>query len=87
MRGFTYALAEGARKPLRVILMNAGVKLAVEGSDCLASLKRLEEAGVDMIACGTCVEFYGLKGKLAVGRISNMYEIAERLMEGKVLAP
>jgi len=87
MRGFVYALAEGAGKPERIVLMNSGVKLAAEGSAALPNLKRLADAGVDIVACGTCVEFYGLKGKLGTGRISNMYEIAERLLTGRIVAP
>jgi len=87
MRGFVYALAEGADKPGRIILMNAGVKLAVAGSDSIANLKRLSEAGVDVVACGTCVAFFGLKEKLGAGRISNMYEIAEILVRERVVCP
>jgi len=87
MRGFVYALAEGADKPSRIVLMNAGVKLAVAGSDSMANLKRLSEAGVDVVACGTCVEFFGLKEKLGAGRISNMYEIAEILVRERVVCP
>lgn len=87
MRGFIYALAEGEEKPGRIILMNAGVKLAVEGSDSLANLIRLGEQGVEILACGTCLDFYGIKEKLAAGRVSNMYEIAELLVRGRVLRP
>lgn len=86
MRGFTYALAEAESPPARVILMNGGVTLAVEGSESLQNLKRLAERGVDILACGTCLEFYKLKDKLAVGRVSNMYEIAGRLLEGRTLS-
>lgn len=84
MRGFIYALAEGTERPERIILMNAGVKLAIDDSDSLANLKRLCERGVEILACGTCLEFFGLKERLAVGRVSNMYEIAELLLKGPV---
>jgi intracellular sulfur oxidation DsrE/DsrF family protein len=87
MRGFTYALAEGEARPERVILMNGGVRLAVEGSESLPNLRRLAEVGVDVMACGTCLDYYKLKDKLAVGRVTNMYEIAELLMAGNVLSP
>lgn len=86
MRGFTYALAEGESLPARVILMNSGIRLGIEGSESLANLKKLGERGVDIAACGTCLEFYGLKGKLAVGRVSNMYEIAACLQAGRTLS-
>lgn len=85
MRGFTYALSEAAVPPARLILMNGGVRLAVEGSESLANLKRVSERGVDVVACGTCLDFFGLKEKLGVGRISNMYEIAEALLSGRTV--
>jgi selenium metabolism protein YedF len=82
MRGFVYTLTETERPAQRVILMNSGVKLAVEGSESLGHLKKLEERGVEVLACGTCLEFYGLTKALAVGGITNMYEIAGHLLEG-----
>jgi selenium metabolism protein YedF len=86
MRGFLYALTEAEQVPARIILMNGGVRLAVEGSDSLANLRRLAERGVEILACGTCLEFFQLKDALAVGRISNMYEIAELLLQGRTLS-
>ena len=82
MRGFLYTLTECDEPPLRLIFMNAGVKLAVEGSDSLANLRKLADRGVDILACGTCLEFYKLTEKLGVGRITNMYEIAGLLLDG-----
>jgi len=87
MKGFLYAVAESDAKPVRMIFMNSGVKLTVEGSTQLENLRRLQEAGVDMLSCGTCLDFYGLKEKLAVGRVSNMYEIVGFLSSGRVLRP
>ena len=52
--------------------MNAGVKLAVEGSESLANLRKLAERGVEVLACGTCLEFFQLTDALGVGRITNM---------------
>ena len=85
MRGFLYALAEGEQAPLRIILMNGGVRLAVEGSESLGHLRRLADRGVEILACGACLEFFQLQGALAVGRVSNMYEIAGLLLQGPVL--
>jgi len=65
--------------------MNGGVRLAVEGSESLVNLRRLAAAGVEVLACGTCLEFLGLKDALAVGRVSNMYEIADLLLQGPTL--
>ena len=85
MRGFLYTLTESGEPPLRIILMNGGVKLAVEGSDSLVNLRRLADQGVEILACGTCLEFHGLKDALAVGRVSNMYELADLLQQGHTL--
>ncbi|NTW85936.1 MAG: sulfurtransferase-like selenium metabolism protein YedF [Holophagaceae bacterium] len=86
MRGFVYTLTEAERVPRRLLLMNSGVKLAVEGSESLANLQKLEARGVEVLACGTCLEFFGLTSRLGVGGITNMYEIAGHLMEGPTLS-
>ncbi|HUW71542.1 MAG TPA: sulfurtransferase-like selenium metabolism protein YedF [bacterium] len=86
IRGFLYALTERDEQPDAIILMNHGVLLAVEGSDSLENLRRLVDLGVELLACGTCLEFLGVKNKLAVGRVSNMYEIADRLSSARVLS-
>jgi len=85
LRGFIYTLTEAERVPRRLLLMNSGVKLAVEGSESLANLRKLEARGVEVLACGTCLEFFGLTSLLAVGGITNMYELAGHLMEGPTL--
>ncbi len=85
MRGFLYALTERDTVPDRLILMNSGVRLAASGSESLANLKKLGERGVEILVCGACVEYFGLKADMAVGRISNMYEIAGFLMEERTL--
>jgi selenium metabolism protein YedF len=86
MRGFLYTLTEAEGVPRRIILMNGGVRLAVEGSDSLVNLRRLAERGVEILACGTCLEFYQLREQLAVGRVSNLYEIAGLLLQGRTLS-
>lgn len=83
---FLYALGESDEKPRRIILMNSGVKLAISSAKTTQDLQRLSEAGVEIIACGTCLDFYGLTEELAVGKISNMYDIAEALLEGESLS-
>jgi len=86
MRGFVYALGECELPPRRIILMNGGVKLAIEGSASMENLRSLAELGVEVLACGTCLEFFQLKEALAVGRITNMYEIASLLLQGSTVA-
>lgn len=86
MKGFIYALAEAETPPRRIIFMNSGVKLCTEPSESLPNLRRLAEAGVEILACGTCLDFFKLKDRLAIGRISNMYEISSFLLEGRSLS-
>ncbi len=80
MLAFLFTLTESEQKPEEVILMNAGVRLATEEPQAVEHLKKLEAAGAEILVCGTCLDFFRLKEKLAVGRVSNMYEIVERLM-------
>lgn len=79
MKSFLYALTEVDSPPNIIIFCNAGVKLVVESSDVLESLKSLEQKGIEILCCGACLDFYNLKDKLAVGSVSNMYTIADIL--------
>lgn len=80
VKAFTFALAESDKKPQTLILMNNGVKLTVEGSGVLENLIRLEQSGTKVMVCGTCLDYYGLKNKVKVGTVSNMYDIAETFL-------
>jgi len=72
----------------KVIFVNSGVKLAVEGSPVLDQLRNLEQIGIQILCCGTCLNYFGLKEKLDVGEVSNMYAIIEALSRAqKVLTP
>jgi len=86
MRGFLRTLAEPGERPARIIFMNSGVKLALDDSTALASLRALADVGVEILACGTCLDFYKVKDRLAVGRVSNMLEISGLLLAGKTLS-
>lgn len=87
IKGFIYTLTQIEKKPSKVIFYNSGVRLAVEGPQ-LEDLKKLEEMGVEIMSCGTCLDFYGLKEKLAVGTVSNMYAIVEAISQAtKILRP
>ena len=71
-----------------MLFYNGGARLTVEGSDSLEDLRALEERGVEILTCGTCLNYYGLTEKLAVGSVTNMYTIAEKLAgAGKVVRP
>ncbi|QUI24285.1 sulfurtransferase-like selenium metabolism protein YedF [Vallitalea pronyensis] len=68
-------------KPDALLFYNAGVKLTVQGSPVLDVLTGLQDAGVELLACGTCIDFYHVKDIMKVGRISNMEEISSTMME------
>ncbi len=76
-------LSEVPNRPSCVLLMNRGVWLALEGSQDLALLAALETQGVTVRVCGTCLDFYGVKERLRVGTVSNMYELVELLLAGE----
>lgn len=79
MKSYLYALSESNNLPTDLIFLNGGVKLTTEGSDSIESIKTLVNKGVNIVNCGTCLDFYGLKDKLLVGEISNMYSIVEKM--------
>jgi selenium metabolism protein YedF len=65
--------------PSAVICYNAGVSIAAEGTPTVAALADLEQRGVTVLVCGTCVDYFELKGRIGAGTISNMYDILQRL--------
>lgn len=77
IKGFVYTLTECKPYPKQIILVNGGVKLSSENEDTIENLKVLEESGVEILSCGTCLDYYGLKEKLKVGTVTNMYTIVE----------
>ncbi len=88
MKGFVYALTQLDTAPDTVLLYNGGAKLSAEGADTVEDLKVLQANGAEILTCGTCLSHYGLTDALAVGAVTNMYTIAEILMEaGRVIRP
>jgi selenium metabolism protein YedF len=86
IRGFFHTLSEVQPLPQTLIFFNAGAKLACEGSPVLDDLRALETEGIEMLVCGTCLNYLELTDKLAVGQVSNMYDIAETLLRaGRVV--
>lgn len=79
IKSFIYTLAESTPYPSTMIFYNGGVYLTCEGSPVLEDLKKLEKEGVEIISCGTCLDYYNLKDKLQVGEISNMYTIYDKM--------
>lgn len=88
MKGFIYTLSEMEELPKTILFYNEGVKLAIEGAESLQDLKSLEERGVEILSCGTCLNFYGITEKLRIGSVTNMYTILERQMKAtRVIKP
>lgn len=81
IKGFVYALTQLEYLPQSIIMYNGGAKLAIEGSPCLEDLKTLENLGVEILTCGTCLKHYKIEEKLAVGTVTNMYTIAEKMLQ------
>jgi selenium metabolism protein YedF len=81
MKAFLKTLLDLGTQPSRLILVNSGVQLAAEDSKVLETLQMLSEKGVEIACCGTCIDFYELKGKIKVGVISNMYDIIQSMLE------
>ncbi|MDY6794724.1 MAG: sulfurtransferase-like selenium metabolism protein YedF [Actinomycetota bacterium] len=82
IKAFLNTLAENDPPPWRMVLFNRGVMLAIEGEDTVEPLVNLDKMGVEILVCGTCLDFFGLKDKVAVGTVSNMYDILTTMLMG-----
>ena len=88
IKGFLFALTQLDVLPQTILFYNSGAFLTTEGSESLKDIKSLEQAGVEILTCGTCMNHYGIADKLAVGGATNMYVIAEKQMQaGRILRP
>lgn len=79
LKGFLFALGQQEELPAAILFYNGGAFLTCEGSESLEDLKALEGRGVEILSCGTCLNYYGLSEKLRVGGVTNMYSIVEKL--------
>ena len=82
---FLKALVGNPLRPDKIVCWNAGVKILTDDSPVLETLQVLEGVGVEILACKTCVEHFGLQGKLQAGQISTMPIISDLLMRSDVL--
>jgi selenium metabolism protein YedF len=79
MKSYLYALNESEPLPEAILFINGGVKLPSEGSEVVEHLMNLEKQGVELLACGLCLDFFNLEEKLCVGQVTNMYTIIEKM--------
>lgn len=87
IESFIVALTEQDNYPDYVICYNQGVFLTTERENTVEDFKKLEAGGVKILSCGLCLDNYGLKEKLKVGKVTNMYEIVGLMASHKVVRP
>lgn len=85
LKGFIYAITKQDILPATMLFYNGGAKLTCEGSDSLEDLTYLSSQGVEILTCGTCLNYYELTDKLTVGSVTNMYAIAEIMMQADLI--
>lgn len=85
MKAMGYALNQLNPLPDTVIFYNGGAYLTCEGSPILEDVKTLAEAGVEILTCGTCLNFFGIADKLQIGEVTNAYDIAEKCCQADVV--
>lgn len=87
LEGFIYALTEQDELPTYVVCYNKGVTLTTLNDKTVADLNTLMDKGVQVLSCGLCLDYYGLKEKLRVGQVTNMYRICELMRSHPVVKP
>jgi selenium metabolism protein YedF len=86
-RNFLRMLRDNEPRPATLIFINTGVRLTTEGTPVLEEMLELEKLGVELLSCGTCLDFFNIREKLIAGRASNMGEIYAQLgAAGKVIS-
>jgi len=85
MKGFLYALSQQEQLPTTILFYNGGASIPCEGSVSLEDLQNMAAQGVEILTCGTCLNFYGLTDKLAVGEVTNMYAIVEKMTQADLI--
>ena len=83
MRNFIMTLVELSELPDRMLFINTGVLLTAEGSDVIEALQALGNRGVEVLSCGICLDFYKKKELLAAGGVTNMFTIAESMLQAR----
>lgn len=79
LNGFMNAALSLPHKNCTVILISNAVKLAIRGSYALDILNKLQQEGVGILICGTCLDFFRMRDEVAIGTVSNALEIMQRM--------
>jgi selenium metabolism protein YedF len=88
MENFIKAVKDLERLPLKMVFYNSGVKIVTKSSAVIEHLKDLEQMGVELLLCATCVNHYSLESVVGAGTLSNMYVIAEVMASaGNIIKP
>lgn len=87
LEGFIYALSEQEVAPKVIVFYNKGVLIPTTWENSIKDLKFIESRGTEIFSCGLCLENYGVKEKVQVGSITNMYKIVELMSKYKVVKP
>ena len=87
LESFLVSITEADVLPKFVICYNKGVFLTTQRENTIEDLKKLADNGVEIISCGLCLDHYGVKEELKVGRVSNMYEISSLMRTHHTIRP
>ena len=85
MKTFWVCMVEADVKPSKIYFINSSVKMVTNDSVHLENIKKLADAGVEIAACGICLDFYGVKEELGVGSITNMYGIKDSILGDNII--
>jgi selenium metabolism protein YedF len=85
MKNFIHTLLEAVEPPSRIFFMNSGVLLAIEGSEVYEALEKLRGMGVEILSCGLCLDYFGLKEKPRIGNTTNMLTAVESLLSSNAM--
>ena len=87
LKMFVYSLTEQDVLPSHLLFYNEGAQLTTSQSPVLEDLRTLKEAGVEILTCGACLDYFNLKEELVVGEVTNMYHILELMTKYHVVRP
>ena len=77
---YFYTIAQENELPSAILFMNGGVRLPVFNEQVVEHLRDMQNRGVEILVCGTCLNFFGIADKLQIGTVSNMFDITQRML-------